>query len=278
MRAVAMKLEVAALLGLFVIARSSAPAQAVDYVRDVKPILAERCYSCHGAIRQKAGLRLDTATLIRRGGESGPAIEPGRSGESLLIERVTAGADSSDRMPPPSEAVALDDHAIGILRAWIDRGAPAPAEAVPADPRRHWAYVPPVRPAVPCPAAQRWSRNPIDAFLAAAHESKGLHASPPLRKDLLLRRVYLDLVGLPPSRDELHDFLRDQSPTAYEKVVDQLLASPRYGERWGRHWMDVWRYSDWYGLGEEARYSHPHIWHWRDWIVALSTPTKATTA
>ncbi len=250
------------------------PPEVVDYLRDVKPILADRCSSCHGAIRQKAGLRLDTAALIRKGGESGPAIEPGHSGESLLIERVTAGANHPDRMPPPSEGVALGDREIGILRGWIDQGAAAPAEATPADPSRHWAYVPPARSAVPDLAGPGWSRNPIDAFLAAAHRAKGLHASPPARKDLLLRRLYLDLVGLPPTRDELIDFRSDRSPGAYEKVVDRLLASPRYGERWGRHWMDVWRYSDWYGLGEEARYSHPHIWQWRDWIVAALNADK----
>ena len=272
-----MKLSVAqCCLECWCLLRRSSPAlaQAVDYVRDVKPILAERCYSCHGAIRQKAGLRLDTAALIRQGGENGPTIEPGRSDESILIERVTAGAKSSDRMPPPSEGVALGEREVGILRAWIDQGAVAPAEAVPEDPRRHWAYVPPVRPAVPSPAGRDWSRNPIDTFLAAAHQAKGLRASPPLRDDLLLRRVYLDLVGLTPTRDELHDFLGDQSPGAYEKIVNQLLASPRYGERWGRHWMDVWRYSDWYGLGDEARYSHPHIWQWRDWIVAALNADK----
>jgi Protein of unknown function (DUF1553)/Protein of unknown function (DUF1549)/Planctomycete cytochrome C len=269
-----MKMKVALAAGMLFFARSSAGAETVDYLRDVKPILAERCASCHGAVRQKGGLRLDTAALIRRGGESGPAVEPGQSAESLLIERVTAGAQSTDRMPPPSEGVELGAHEVGILRTWIDQGAVAPAEAVPPDPRRHWAYLPPVRPPVPPPGDQGWPKNPIDAFLAAAHRSQGLHAAPPVSNDLLLRRVYLDLAGLPPTRAELRAFCGDQSPGAYEKVVDQLLASPRYGERWGRHWMDVWRYSDWYGLGEEVRYSHPHIWQWRDWIVAALNADK----
>ena len=177
-------------------------------------------------------------------------------------------------MPPPSEGLPLGEHEVGVLRAWIDQGAVAPPEAVPPAPNRHWAYVPPVRPAIPAAARRGWASNPLDAFLAAAHQSQGLQASPPVTKDLLLRRVYLDLVGLPPTREELHDFRTDRSPGAYEKVVDRLLASPRYGERWGRHWMDVWRYSDWYGLGEEVRYSHPHIWHWRDWIVAALNSDK----
>ena len=273
-RTVAMRNKAVVIACLLVLACSSLAAQTVDYLRDVKPILSERCYSCHGAIRQKAGLRLDTAALVRRGGESGPAIEPGSGDESLLIERVTAGAKSADRMPPPSEGVALGDHEIGILRAWIDRGAPAPAEAAPAEPRRHWAYLPPARPAIPFAGIPERNSNPIDAFLASAHRAKGLRASPPAKNDLLLRRVYLDLVGLPPTRQETHDFRADHSPGTYEKIVDRLLVSPQYGERWGRHWMDVWRYSDWYGLGEEARYSHPHIWQWRDWIIAALNADK----
>jgi hypothetical protein len=262
-----MKLTVALLASLIGFARSLPAEQPVDYVRDVKPILAERCYGCHGAIRQKAGLRLDTADLIRRGGESGPAIVPGRSDESLLIEKVTGGADSLERMPPAREGVALGESEIGILRAWIDRGAVAAPELVPADPRRHWAYQPPARPAAPQPDRLGWSRNPIDAFLATARQEMGLRASPPVGKDLWLRRVYLDLVGLPPTRQELLAFRVDETPGADERVVDRLLTSPRHGERWGRHWMDVWRYSDWYGLGQEPRYSHPNIWYWRDWII-----------
>ncbi len=260
-------LAVTAALGLLTIAIS--PARAADYVRDVKPLLAERCSGCHGAIRQKGGLRVDTADLLQRGGESGPAIEPGKSQESLLIERVTAaGANRSMRMPPPGEGVALDDAEIGVLRQWIDEGAIAPPETIPPNPRRHWAYVPPARPAAPGPADDRWSSNPIDAFVASGHRSRGLSFSPQAGREILLRRVYLDLVGLPPTPEELHQFLGDSAPGAYERVVDRLLASPRYGERWARHWMDIWRYSDWYGLGAEARYSHPHIWHWRDWIVS----------
>ncbi len=216
----AMKIKVVVAAGMLVFARSSAVAHAVDYLRDVKPILTERCVSCHGAVRQKGGLRLDTAALIRRGGESGAVIEPGKSEESVLIERVTATTAAANRMPPPSEGVALGDHEVGILRAWVDQGAEAPAEQVPADPRRHWAYVPPVRPSVPYPVGRDWSSNPIDAFVAAAHKSKGLHASPPVSKDLLLRRVYLDLAGLPPTKEELHAFapIRRRTPTRKSSI------------------------------------------------------------
>jgi hypothetical protein len=243
------------------------PALAVDYARDVKPVLAARCTSCHGTIRRKAGLRLDTAAMIRRGGDSGPAIEPGQSEQSLLIERVTA-ADVSERMPPESDGVALSPAEVATLRAWIDQGAHAPPEPVPQDPRQHWAYQPPQRAAIPRVANPSWARNPVDAFLAAAHQARGLQPAPPVEKDLWLRRAFLDLIGLPPTREQLHAFRADQAPDAWERVVDRLLCDPRYGERWGRHWMDVWRYSDWYGLGPEVRFSHPHLWHWRDWIVA----------
>ena len=249
------------------------PDTTIDYVRDVKPVLAARCTSCHGAIRQKAGLRLDTGDLMRRGGESGPAIEPGRSRESLLIERVTA-ATRSERMPPSREGTPLSPAEIVTLRAWIDQGAKAPPEPTPGDPRRHWAYQPPVRPAIPRAVESSWERNPVDAFLAAAHRARGLEAVPPIGKDLWLRRVTLDLIGLPPTRAELKAFRDDQFPDAEVRVVDRLLTSPRHGERWARHWMDVWRYSDWYGLGQEARYSHPHLWHWRDWIIASLNADK----
>ncbi len=237
----------------------------VDYARDIKPILAARCTSCHGSIRQKAGLRLDTAALVRRGGDDGPAIMPGRSAESLLIERVTAVGE--DRMPPESEGVGLSPDEIARLRAWIDGGAAAPHEPIPPDPRRHWAFQPPRRPAISFDPLSSWARNPIDALLASTHRAHGLRPAPPISRDLWLRRVTLDLIGLPPTRDELLAFRADDKPDAAERVVDRLLASPRYGERWGRHWMDVWRYSDWYGLGQEVRFSHPHLWHWRDWIV-----------
>ncbi|MGO9462547.1 MAG: PSD1 and planctomycete cytochrome C domain-containing protein [Isosphaeraceae bacterium] len=255
------------------LAQNAMAAPPVDYAREVKPILAARCTSCHGAIRQKAGLRLDTADFVRRGGKRGPAVEPGKSGASLLIDRVT-GAGGSDRMPPESEGVSLSDREVAMLRAWIDQGAKAPPEPTPEDPRKHWAYQPPARPTVPRPADLAWARNPIDAFLAERCESRGLRPSPSVAKDLWLRRVYLDLIGLPPTREERHVFLADGSADAEERIVDRLLADPRHGERWGRHWMDVWRYSDWYGLGDEVRYSHPHIWQWRDWIVASVNADK----
>lgn len=235
-------------------------ADEVDYLKDIKPLLSKRCAACHGALKQQNSLRLDTASAIRQGGDQGSAIVPGKSGESLLIQAVR-GKDGW-RMPPEGEGEPLTTEEIAKLAKWIDRGAQAPDEAPPPDPRMHWSFVAPLRPAVPAGAA-----HPIDAFLSVDHQRLGLKPLGPADKALQLRRVYLDLIGLPPTREELHAFLADASADAYEKVVDRLLASPRYGERWGRHWMDVWRYSDWAGYGMEIRDSQRHIWRWRDWII-----------
>jgi Protein of unknown function (DUF1553)/Protein of unknown function (DUF1549)/Planctomycete cytochrome C len=242
-------------------------SEPIDYIRQVKPILKGRCYACHGALKTKAGLRLDTGAAIRRGGKGGVAIELGRPAESLLIERLTA-EDAGQRMPP--EGAPLTAEQIATLRVWIDQGANSPPNEPPeADPRRHWAFLPPARPALPTHRGSSRVRNPIDAFLAAEHEKRGLTPLPRAEPNVLLRRVYLDLIGLPPTRAQLHAFLADPSEEAYERVVDQLLASPQYGERWARHWMDVWRYSDWYGRRAvpDVLNSYAMIWRWRDWIV-----------
>ena len=232
------------------------------YLKEVKPVLAKRCVSCHGALKQKAGLRLDTAANLLQGGKSGRAIEPKSAPGSLLVERVTS-ADLSTRMPPEGEPLKPEE--VAAIRSWIQSGASAPAgETAPAVPRDHWAFRSLARPGVPEAEA---GANPIDAFLGTEHRRIGLAARPRAGKAELLRRVSLDLTGLAPSRDALRTFIADRSADAYEKVVDRLLASPQFGERWGRHWMDVWRYSDWDGFAAEIRESRPFIWHWRDWIV-----------
>lgn len=254
-----------ALLALAATAASGVAAE-VDYAREVKAVLAARCGACHGALKQESDLRVDTAASLIAGGLSGPAVEPGSAATSELILRITSA--DADRMPPPEEGAPLTAEEIAAIRQWIDAGAPAPPDEVgEADPRDHWAFKPPQRPAVPTVADPAWVRNPIDAFIAADRDAHGLAPQSPADKRLLLRRVHLDLVGLPPTREQLAAFDADQSPDAYERVVDRLLASPQYGERWGRHWMDVWRYSDWWGLGAELRNSQKHIWHWRDWII-----------
>jgi len=247
--------------------RSAWAEDTADYVRDVKTTLKSRCYACHGALKQEAGLRVDSVAGLLAGGDSGPAVSPGDPEGSLLVERI-ASHDDAKLMPAEGRPLAAEE--IAKLRAWIAAGAAAPSDDRPeADPREHWAFRRPVRPAVPATVDPAWVRNPIDAFIAAEHERRNLTPSPEADRPTLLRRAYLDLIGLPPTRDELHRFLADDSPDAYEQAVDRLLASPQHGERWGRHWMDVWRYSDWYGRRTvpDVMNSYPMIWRWRDWIV-----------
>ncbi|MDX1944252.1 MAG: DUF1549 domain-containing protein [Pirellulaceae bacterium] len=242
-------------------------AERVDYSRQIKPLLAGRCYACHGALKQEGGLRLDTAAAIRRGGESGPAAVAGQSSASRLIERVSS-TDGDSRMPPASDGAPLKPAEIALVRAWIDQGVTGPAdEQSEPDPREHWAFRAPPRPPLPDVKNSTWANNAVDAFILTKLESRGLAPQEPADQRILLRRLYLDLVGLPPTLAEQTAFVEDAAPDAYERVVDQLLASPRHGERWGRHWMDIWRYSDWWGLGAEVRNSQKHMWHWRDWII-----------
>ncbi len=253
--------SVSSVLSVACLFNSSADAQTIDYLRDVKPMLAEKCFACHGALKQKGSLRVDSVAGMLEGGSAGASIVPGKSGESLLVQRVL-GLGKKQRMPPKDEGEVLSDVQLAKLKAWIDQGAKGSADEKPeADPREHWAFKPPVKPTIPAGA------HPLDALIANTHQAKGLTPQPALEPRLLLRRITLDLTGVPPTLEEQEAFLKDTSLDAYEKVVDRLLASPRYGQRWGRHWMDIWRYSDWYGLGKEVRNSQKHIWHWRDWII-----------
>lgn len=247
------------LIGLLLNAGLGRSAESVNYLKEVKPIFAERCYACHGGLQQKAGLRVDTALALREAG----VVVAGRSDESPLLAHLV-GQEGYDRMPPPSEGEALSARQIEVIRRWIDEGAIAPADEAPdPDPREHWAFRAPRRPPVP---AGKFA-NPIDRFLAQQWAERGLVPQQPADPRRLLRRLYLDLIGLPPTPQELQAFLNDPSPDAYEKVVDRLLASPQYGERWARHFLDIWRYSDWWGLGDQVRNSQKHMWHWRDWAV-----------
>ncbi len=241
--------------------------ESVQYLRDVKPILTKSCVACHGALKQRGSLRLDTFGFLKEGGGAGPVIVPGDADKSTLIQHLL-GTDGKKRMPPPDEGEALKPAQVATLKRWIAQGAPAPTDEKPeADPADHWAFQTPKRPDIPKVRDAAWGKNPIDAFLARTRDKAGLAHQSAEERTLLLRRVYLDLIGLPPSRAEIRAFVDDPSPNAYETVVDRLLNSPHYGERWGRHWMDIWRYSDWWGLGAELRNSQKHIWHWRDWIV-----------
>lgn len=243
-------------------------AESVDYLREIKPLLKERCYICHGALKQKAKLRLDTAVSAVNGGKSGAAIKSGDPAASLLFKRVS-DADEHTRMPPEGKPLSAEQ--VSLLKAWIEQGVKAPEGEQPeADPAKHWAFQPVVRPNVPTSLHHKSAiANPIDAFLAAEWENHGLKPAPETDKATLLRRVYLDLTGLPPTRESLHAFVEGDAPGAYEKIVEKLLASPAYGERWGRRWMDVWRYSDWYGRRAvpDVLNSYGQVWRWRDWIV-----------
>jgi mono/diheme cytochrome c family protein len=239
-------------------------AADVDYARDVKPVLRDRCYACHGALKQESSMRLDTVDSIRKGGDGGDVVQPGQADESELVRRI-ASQDEDERMPPEGKRLTAEQ--IAAIRAWIEAGAQGPADEQPEeDPRDHWSFRTPVAAEIPQVAGD-WALNPIDCFIAARQQEQGITPVGPIEKSLLLRRAYLDLIGLPPTEEELTGFLGDERPDAWDRVVDRLLADPRYGERWGRHWMDVWRYTDWYGLGAQLRYSQKHIWHWRDWII-----------
>ncbi len=217
------------------------------YLDKVKPVLKERCYACHGALKQKKDLRIDTAQQI---------IDAGivKSGE--LIKRLTA-ADAEDRMP--QEGPPLHAEEIEAIREWIAAGMPVPADEKPEDdPASHWAFQRIERPVLP---PHDKNDNAIDVLLAVKQAQLGLKPQAQAPRSLLIRRLYLDLIGLPPTREQA------ASTAPFESIVKELLASPHYGERWGRHWMDVWRYSDWYGLGKQVRNSQKHLWHWRDWII-----------
>ncbi len=247
--------------------RPVSAADAATWSGSLKKVFADRCFACHGALAQQGGLRLDTVASLLAGGDAGPVVVPGDPAAGTLVERIIH-ADPAERMPPEGEGEALTPAQIETLKSWIAAGCPAPPDEQPeSDPRDHWAFRPRVRPAVPAVAHPDPIGNPIDAFLDASRERAGIAPQPEAPRHLLVRRLFVDLIGLPPLPDELASILADESPEWYEKLVDRLLADPRHGERWARHWMDVWRYSDWWGLGDQLRNSQKHIWHWRDWIV-----------
>ncbi len=246
---------------------SFASAQAqIDFKRDIEPIFAASCYQCHGPKKAAGQLRLDLKTTAMKGGISGANIIPGNSKTSTLLKRIL-GEGGEARMPMGGDALKAEQ--IELIRQWIDQGAVWPSDesatrnsqsAIP----QHWAYVKPVRPAIPQVKNQSWVRNPIDAFVLARLEKEGLTPSPEASNETLLRRVYLDLIGLPPTVKEIDEFLADKSPDAYEKVVDRLLASQHYGERWARPWLDLARYADSNGYEKD---NLRVMWKYRDWVI-----------
>jgi hypothetical protein len=235
---------------------ASAPTPApVDFSRDVLPILSKNCFACHGPDEQarKAELRLDTREGALR--TSNPVIQPGNSAASELVRRISRPT-AAGRMPPARAKRQLSPNEIQLLRRWVDEGAVW---------GRHWAFQTPQRPKLPSLRDRAWPRHPIDSFIRARLEREGLSPSPEASKEVLLRRVTLDLIGLPPTPEEQAAFLADSSSVAYDRVVDRLLASPHYGERWGRHWLDAARYADSTGFETDAPRS---IWKYRDWVLA----------
>jgi Protein of unknown function (DUF1553)/Protein of unknown function (DUF1549)/Concanavalin A-like lectin/glucanases superfamily/Planctomycete cytochrome C len=239
---------------------SAAETAMLNYDRDVRPILSENCFPCHGQDSKKrmAGLRLDSfegATADRGGGRV--ALSPGKPGSSEIYKRIT-NPDKSRRMPPAFSNRTLTPSQVAILKRWIeDGGRYAP----------HWSFVPPIRPAIPDTNNPEWIKQPIDAFVLKRLDAEGLKPSPPAAPEMWLRRVTLDLTGLPPSIDELDSFAKEvkaHGEAGYELAVDRLLASPAYGERMAMDWMDVARYSDTHGFNNDAERS---MWRWRDWVI-----------
>lgn len=237
--------------------------RSVRFSDDVRPIFERVCQSCHGADKQRSGFRLDRKQAALTGGDLGPSIIPGNSADSPLIHYV-AGLEPEMRMPPKAPYLTHDE--IGILRAWIDHGAEWPDEAQDPDPRDWWSFRPITRPPVPVvEQAIDWVRGPIDAFIATGHAAKGLRHAPEADRRTLIRRLSFDLIGLPPTPDDVDAFVNDSSPDAYERLVDRLLASPHYGERWARHWLDVVHYGDTHGYDKDK--PRPNAWPYRDYVV-----------
>ncbi len=231
-------------------APGEATAKPVDFDREIRPILADNCFACHGPDdkQRMANLRLDTKDGLFA------VVAAGKSPESKLYQRISA-PEKAKRMPPPFAERFPNQQQVELIRRWIDEGAKW---------ETHWAYAPPKRAKLPAVQNKAWLRNPIDNFILAKLESEGLKPSLEADKATLLRRVTFDLTGLPPTPAEVDAFVRDRSPQAYEKVVDRLLAAPQYGERMAMQWMDLARYADTHGYHID---SHREMWHWRDWVI-----------
>ncbi|HVU85711.1 MAG TPA: PSD1 and planctomycete cytochrome C domain-containing protein [Pirellulales bacterium] len=250
------------------------------FEKKIRPLLADNCYNCHSAsTNSQGGLRIDDRNGLLAGGGRGPAIIPGNAAESLLI-RAVRQTDDELRMPPKKQ---LSEEQIADLEKWINDGAVWPGTYVYVETntpnpeydqlrKTHWAWQPVRDPAVPVVADPAWSRDPVDAFVHAKLEEQHLIAAPEADRRTLIRRVTYDLTGLPPTPQEVDAFLWDGSPTAYEELIDRLLASPAFGERWGRHWLDVARYGE--STGSSRNLPYPHAWRYRDYVIAAFNKDK----
>jgi hypothetical protein len=260
-------------LASLVEARADDPAALEFFEKEVRPVLSSRCQSCHGSEKHKGDLRLDSREAVLKGGRTGPAVVPGKPAESLLVDAINYG--DLYQMPPKSK---LADREIQALTKWVAQGVPWPTAthsvitpgttptAFDLQARaKHWSFQPVRRPLPPAVKDTSWPRTAIDGYLLARLEAQGLAPAPDADRRTLLRRVTYDLIGLPPTPEEIEDFLGDAAPSAYDKVVDRLLASPHYGERWGRHWLDLVRFAE--TAGHEYDYEIPNAWRYRDYVV-----------
>jgi hypothetical protein len=253
---------------------AAADAQAVEFFeKQVRPVLVEKCVSCHGPKTQRGSLRLDSRDAVLKGGDTGPAVVAGQPDKSLLIRVIKRDGDLK---MPPKEKDGLDAATIDALTTWVRMGAPWPAggaatssgTSVVEARKKHWSFRPVQRPVLPVLGDNTWARTPIDRFILAKLEAKELTPSPAADRRTLIRRVTFDLTGLPPTSEEVEAFLADKRPGAYERLVDRLLASPAFGERWGRHWLDVARYADTRGYVFTAERRYPYSYTYRDYVVA----------
>jgi hypothetical protein len=254
--------------------RAPTAEELAFFEKKIRPVLADKCYKCHSAEAEKVkgGLLVDTREGIRTSGDNGHAVVPGDPKGSLLLKAIRY-EDSDLQMPPQKDGGKLPDEVIADFEKWIAMGAPDPRDgkavarrAIDIEKgREHWAFQLPRRAAPPAVKDTGWARSDIDRHILAGLEAKGLKPVGDADKATLLRRVYFDLIGLPPSPEEVTAFLHDKDPKAFEKVVDRLLASPQFGERWGRHWLDVARYAE--SSGKDVNIAYPHAWRYRDWVI-----------
>ena len=257
-------------LPLIAAVAGSAADRPVSFSKDIQPILQSNCLSCHGAAMQLSKLDLRTRDSALKGGEHGIVLVPGKADGSRLY-RLVAGLDKP-RMPMNGK---LTPEQVESIKLWIDQGAAwetaAPAAQV-SEARGWWAFQKPVHRAVPVTSVARMNRHPVDSFLMKAMEAKGVTPAPQADRQTLLRRAYMDLIGLPPTIAQASEFLEDRSPDAWERLIDRLLASPQYGERWGRHWLDVARYAD--SNGFEHDFDRPNAWRYRDYVIRCFNQDK----
>ena len=229
----------------------------------IRPVLLGTCFRCHGDTKTGGGLRVDSREALLKGGESGPAIVPGQPEESLLIQAIRHQADVS-AMPPEKEKTLRPDQVADFV-TWINAEAAWPAQSKKFEGAQHWAFEPVRDAAVPLVTDAAWGQTSVDAFIRAKQEAAGVHPAPAADKRTLIRRATFDLTGLPPTPEEVDTFLLDDSAAAFESVVNRLLQSPAYGEKWGRHWLDVVRYAD--TAGETADYPVPLAWRYRNYVI-----------